>query len=393
MVSVKILLDLLAYGAALLGMIPLYPHLDRPVQAFLPVALLAGVYCDRLGRHPLRGWPVTVLSLLLFSAYALQISAEHVVQPVVHMLLVLLAIRLVAAKEGRHYLQIFVLAVFALVGATLLSLSPLFLPALLLLVSCLTAGLVLLTFYQAEPQLRFNGRQLRQVLTATLLLALLSLPLVLLFFLILPRTQHPVWDFLNPQPASIAFADEVRPGSLVGLAKSGAVAFRAEMEELPAGDLYWRGTVLNTAEGDVWQRRVPPPGGRERVVGGRPMRQVIYPERETGLGTYLFALDLPQSLAGIAAAQAADLVHTGGRPLDRRAPYQAISHFAGHLQAESVDRDFYLQLPASAAPRLAAEAERIAAQGGSERQKIARLEAFFRHQQLTYATTDLPGPE
>lgn len=395
MIRVKALLDLLAYAAALVGTVPLYPYLDRPVQAFLPVALFAGIYCDRLGRHPLRGWPVTVLSVLLFTAYALQISQHHVVPPVVHILALLLAIRLAAAKEGRHYLQIFVLAVIALAGSTLLSLSPLFFPGLVLLVTCLTAGLVLLTFHDADPQQRLSRSQLRQLLAPILMLPAVSLLLMLIFFTILPRTRHPLWNFLTPEPvAGTAFADQVQPGAFAELAQTRAVAFRVEMLEQAPEDLYWRGTVLNQVAGNAWRRQAPSPLETTRLTGGRPVRQVFYPEQESSPGTFLFALDLPQQLEGIRAGQAGDRVHTAARSFERRRHYQALSLLGAGLQAVGpVDRQFYLQVIDSPGPRVEGMARQLAAEGGDDRQKIARLEEFFRAQQLTYATTGLPGPE
>ena len=55
---------------------------------------------------------------------------------------------------------------------------------------------------------------LRKVLAAGLLMPLASLPLLLFFFPLLPRTQLPLWNFLAaPASRTSGFSDAVEPGS------------------------------------------------------------------------------------------------------------------------------------------------------------------------------------
>ncbi len=392
MIRLRTLLNLLAYAAGLLGVAPLYSGLDRPVQAFWPAALLFGMLCDRREHYPLRQLPAAVLSCLMFTVYALNISRQQPVQPVVHILVLLLAMRLVTEKTGRNYLQIFVLAVFALAASTLLSLSAGFLVYLILLVLCVTVGLVLLTFHVADPTLRLGRGELRRIFSTALLLPLASLILMFGFFLILPRTSHPLWNFFNPPAtATAAFAERVQPGAFAGLAATRAVAFRAEGEELPAEELYWRGTVLNAMEGTAWVRRPPPPE-TVRISGGRRIRQTLYPE--PGTQRFLFSLDPPLALEGTRADKASDLVYTSRRDRRQLFRYDSLSAIGSSLDVVGgTDRAFYLQVPAAVSPRLLAVARRIAAEGNTDGQRIALLENFFLAQQLSYATTELPGPQ
>ncbi|HKJ77309.1 MAG TPA: transglutaminaseTgpA domain-containing protein, partial [Gammaproteobacteria bacterium] len=202
MVAIRAPLNLLTYAACVLGVTPLYAYLDRPVQLVAPLALVLGVFGERRGRHLLGRLPATLLSFALFGLYALRISRDVLVEPVVNILVLLLAIRLLTAKSGRDYLQIFVLTIFALAGSSLLSLNLLFFPALVLLVLCVTVGLVLLTFYSTDPEMTLPRRRLRSLFGVALVLPVGSLLLMLVFFVILPRTQHPMWNFLNPGAAA-----------------------------------------------------------------------------------------------------------------------------------------------------------------------------------------------
>ncbi|HEY7746698.1 MAG TPA: DUF3488 and transglutaminase-like domain-containing protein [Desulfuromonadales bacterium] len=393
MVRVSFLLNLLGYTTAALGVAPLFLYLDLPVQLTLPLALAAGVFCDRRRRYPLSGGIATLLSIVCFLLYAVQISRDHLIEPVVNILALLLAVRLVTEKNGRNTLQVFVLAVFALASSTLLTLSAAFFLYLVLLVAGVTVGLVLLSFHAVNPQLVLSRLQTRRILGIALTLPAVSLVLMLAFFVILPRTQYPLWNFLNPTAtATTGFSEEVRPGSFAGIAAGKEVALRVESERLPREELYWRGIILNTPAGSTWVRQLPPPGDMARIRGGRTIPQTIYPEPKSG--NYLFALDVPRGVEGLRSSQAGDFIFRSRGSLDRRVKYTAVSVVGGALEAIGpVDRNFYLAVPPHLSERVHQVAVGIAARGAGAGDRIALLEAFFANQQLDYATSDLPASD
>jgi transglutaminase-like putative cysteine protease len=391
MVSIKGTLDLLAYTAILLGVAPLFLYLDPPAQIALPLALAAAVFIDRRPRLALSAGAATLLSIAAFVLYAFQISRDHLVEPAVNILALLLAVRLITEKSGRNYLQILVLSVFALAGSSLLTLSVAFFFYLVLLVIVVTVALVLLSFYSADQDLSLGRRQAGALIGVALILPAVSLLLMLVFFFILPRTQHPLWNFLNPAATATAgFTEEVRPGSFAGISAVKETAFRVESEKVPPNELYWRGIVLNTPQGNTWTRQTPPSPARERIVGGRTVVQTIYPEPRSE--RYIFALDPPRDLEGIRFVQSDDFTFRARRPLDRRVKYLARSAPGGTIAVSGpVDRDFYLRIPPGLSARVRRAAGSIAAGGGSAEETIARLEAFFSAQGLSYATDDLPS--
>jgi transglutaminase-like putative cysteine protease len=393
MVRVSSLLNLLSYAAAALGVAPLFLYLDLPVQVALPFAFAAGVFCDRRRRYPLSGSLVTLLSIVCFFLYAVQISRDHLIEPVVNILALLLAVRLATEKNGRNYLQVFVLAVFALASSSLLTLSAAFFLYLVLLVTAVTVGLVLLSFHAVDPHLVLSRLQTRRIVGISLTLPAISLVLMLAFFIILPRTQYPLWNFLNPTATATAgFSEEVRPGSFAGIAAVKEVALRVESERLPRDELYWRGIVLNTPAGSTWVRQAPPSGERARIRGGRAIPQTIYPEPKPG--NHLVALDVPRGVEGLRSSQAGDFIFRARGALDRRVKYTAISVVGGDFEAIGpVDRNFYLSVPPHVSERVHQVAVGITARGASASDRIALLEAFFANQQLDYATTDLPASD
>ncbi len=392
MVPIRTLLDLFTCAACILGVLPLYPFLGRPAQIIFPAALLAGFVCDRRQRYVFGRRTATLLSFVPFVFYGFQLSLTNVVAPLVNLLVLLLAVRLLTEKLPRNYLQIFVLSIFALAGSSLLTLSPLFLPALVLLVVSVTLGLVLLTFHAGDRQLCLPATCLRPLFTVSLVLPAGSLILMLVFFAVLPRTQYPLWNFLNSGPvAASGFSEKVRPGAFVRNAASNSPVFRVESPRVGAEDLYWRGIVLNVVEGSSWRREEPQPGESVRLFRGREVAQVVYPEPRDD--SYLFTLDPADRVSGLSVRSSSDLVHRRRRSRSKPASYRTVSRVGAALQAKGVDRDFYLRLPPVVSSRLRHAADSISAGTDRAAVKIARTEDFFRSQKLVYATSDLPGPE
>ena len=153
--------------------------------------------------------------MLFFVYYGLQLNRGNFIPPVINTLTLLLAVRLLTVKAARNYLQIYVLALFALASSTLLELTPYFLLFLVLLVFLVTIGLVLVTFFTVDARIRLTRFQTRLVTSLALVLPVGSLLLMGLFFPVLPRTQQPLWDFLNPNvSAAPGFSEQVQPGSV-----------------------------------------------------------------------------------------------------------------------------------------------------------------------------------
>ena len=392
MISIERALQTLIYLAALIGLAPLFPYLDLFTQIVIVFAFVAGIICDRRRHYWLTPLPATLLTFLFFFVYLVQISRANLVFPVANLLILLLAVRLVSEKQGRHVLQIFVLATFGLAASTLLSLSSLFFIYLVALVLLITFGLVLLSFYAAEPDLILDRGQWKILLSTGLLLPVGSLLLMLFFFMILPRTQHPLWNFLNaPARASIGFSDQVRPGSVAELSQVRQTAFRVEMEEVQPSILYWRGIVLNRIDGQVWRRDGTPP--RDRIIRGNnpSISQNIYIESKDD--RFLPVLDVPTQVGGLSTERSSDAVHKSRRSLKKQAQYQVQSSpDASQFLVNGNQQQYYLQVPLIISARVSALANDI--QKNSETlDKISELERFFLAQNLTYSASGLNPTE
>ncbi len=391
MVRIKRLLDLLSGVVALLSMGPILVYLDRPLLLVALLAIPAGFYCDRRENYPLPTWLVTLIALLGMAFYAIQITRAEVALPVVHAMVLLMVVRLLTPKQGRDYLQIFVLALFLLAGSSLIHLEMGFIVYLVLLVFGVTLGLVLLTVHVTDQNLVMTRPDLKKLIKVGLIIPAVSLLLMLVFFVVLPRTQHPFWDFLNPSAKGVTgLSETVQPGSFAQISGVKTLSFRAEGPELAPEDRYWRALVLNQSKEGRWVRSEPPRERPARVEGPAPVIFMIYPEPRNN--RYLMTLDRPVRVAEVRHKKTVDQMYIAHRPLDRRIRFEVQASPGARLQISGhVDRAFYLQPPRDVSPRMRQVAASIYAESEDVTVRINLLADFFRNQNLSYAQDNLPS--
>jgi len=389
MVRIKTVLSALSLCVALIGYLPLQPYLDPFAKWFFPAALAFSLYQYKRG-GALSGRVLTPISIVLFLYIASGFSMENMIQVAADLLVVFLAIRMLGEKSGRNYLQVFALSLFCLAASSLYNLSALFLCYLLLLLLLLAVSLVILTFYAHDPEIALTRVELKKVLSVSSLMPVAALPILLFLFVLLPRTQYPLWDFLNRgAPKSTGFSETVSPGGSSSVSEVKSPAFRAICPKVPESRLYWRGIVLNGFKDQAWVRLPIPQEQYLRPEPGETVHQEIYPEPSGS--PYLLALNIPRQVSGVRHAQSADVVFQARRPLEKRIKYEAQSTLSEAIQVKGgIDRDFYLRLPQTVSERVRAQGRELSRPGLSAGEKLRLLERFFRAQGIAYATTELP---
>jgi hypothetical protein len=398
MVRIKTLLNLLGSIVAVLALAPLLPYLAPYVTGIGLLGVFGGAWCDRHERYPLNAFTATVVAVAGIVFYGLQVTMADVATPIAHALILLLTIRLLTPKESRDYLQIFVLALFTLASSSLVSLDLGlgfgFLSYLVLMVFSVTLGLVLLTVFVTDKRLALPRQDLYKLIKVSLIMPVVSLLLMLVFFFVLPRTRHPLWNFLNPGgTANVGLAESVQPGSYTQISSNKSLSFRAEVEELSPDNLYWRALVLNQPEGRKWVR-VQPPQEASRIIGDtRAVALTIYPQARSD--RYLVTLDRPAMVSGLRHSNSDDYVFVARSKLDHPHRLEQLSHLNADLKVTSrVNREFYLALPEQVSTRMRQVAAEIVNQTTDAQERVAALAGFFREQQLFYALDNLPaGPD
>ena len=393
MVRIKGVLSALTLCIALIGYLPLQPYLGPFARWFFPAALILGLWLESR-KTVLPPRVLTPLSILLFLYFAAGFSLDSILVVTADLLVVFLGIRMLGERSGRHYLQVFALSLFCLAASSLYNLSALFLIYLLLLLLLVAVSLVVLTFHAHDPEIALGRRELKKVLSVSGLMPVASLPILLFLFLLLPRTQYPLWDFLNRSATKVTgFSETVNPGGSSSLTSVKTVVLRATSPKVPESQLYWRGIVLNGFRDNAWVRLPVPREQSLPPEQGMHVRQEIYPEPSRT--PYLLALNVPRTVTGLSNEQSGDTVFTMRRQIEKRTKYHAFSVLSEAIRVRGkIDRAFYLGLPKTVSERVRAKGRELARPELSDQAKLQLVENFFQDQRIAYATSGLPtGPD
>ncbi|MES3008099.1 MAG: DUF3488 and transglutaminase-like domain-containing protein [Pseudomonadota bacterium] len=258
-----------------------------------------------------------------------------------------------------------------------------------LAVAVITGTLISLSRDNARNNVRQNSRLAFQ-------LVLQSIPLTLVLFVLVPRIA-PLWTMPLPVPSNTTgVTDEMTPGDISNLSRSGELAFRVSFEgEAPSHDqLYWRGLVLDNFDGQTWRR-----GGRGLLDYGMISR---YPSEFRGvpLGepiaydvileptqqTWVYGMQLAEVAAGDIVQDRNYSLHTQ-TPITQRLRYQlqSWSDYRTDLDLPGVLRARALQLPEEDLnTRSLALAQALRAAATDNRDYVTRVMQHFREQPFYY---------
>lgn len=390
MISIDLILSILVYGVALSGILPLTPYLERLPLLLLSAAFIAGIALDRRASWLGSRW-ATILSIACSAWYLLQVNRHNLAAPMVSLAAALLAIRFVTEKSHRNYLQIIALSLFCLAASSLYGLSPYFLLFLLLQLFLVTLSLVFLTFYQQDPKFFIPRKALAPLLKTAISIPLVTIPLIFFFFLILPRTQLPLWNIMARSGSERAGVSEnLQPGDKAAISLGNGSVFRAAMEKVPQERLYWRCMILNSFNGKSWQRVAPPAETLPSPVS-EVVEQIIF--LEPGRTPSYPGLDIPLQVTGIRSGRTPDNLFQPYQRGGVRLKYRVHSTLKQNVKLPEkmkVDRKFYTALPQGIPAGLLKTGKDLAQGGGNDSTKIERLEKLFLDSHLNYGTTGLP---
>lgn len=393
---------LLTYAIAGLGIGASVLHLSAPFAALLAVFVAVGVYGDLRGRHPLSSWTVTLLVVVGFLVALALPSPNGPIGRMLAAAIVLMGGKLLAPKAARDQSQVMLLSLLLLVGSAILvgdlSFAPLF---LLYLVLC-TADLVWIPFGTALSGRTVSRGFVKRVLLVGAGLIVGSMPLVLLFFVALPRAAAPLWRTAPAISTQVSgFSDRVSLGDVSRIAESNAVAFRVEFPEhdgpmQPAP--YWRGLTLEATDGVTWEQRpraADEPGSMiEPGSGpGSTLTQVVYLEAN-GEQT-LFGLDRIILVDGdqVRSAVMDDGAASVAQPITQRIRYTVLSDPAP-LAWATLDvrtRAADLELPPGLPPAVAATAAEVVGAARDPDEKARLLLEHFHNGGYTYSLSPPSG--
>jgi transglutaminase-like putative cysteine protease len=379
----------LTYIVGALALLSVVREIESLYSIVFCVLFAISLYFEYKRSFRIPRWLLTTLSLAIVVFAIYRLDMQELVTQMLEALLILLAIKLLEEKKVRDYMQIYTITLLLLSGSGLLSLNLIFFGFYLMLILLLTVAAILLTYHAQDHGLVLPVNTIIKIVTKSLLIPLLAIPLTFLMFVILPRTPYPLLNFLNrPDKARTGFTDQVRLGAVSDIQDDSTIVLRANMEKINEGDLYWRGIVLEYFDGRSWvtmkkkaaQRSFP------GQLSGKGIRQTVYLEPYGN--TYLFSLDRPVLVTGQNVRKSQDLTYSSTGHIDTRLKYDAISVLGDSIWEADLDEERYLQVPKSISPRI----KRLA-QDMTMDNKEKTMQAIFnylRSNEFTYSLKGLP---
>jgi len=219
------------------------PHLSRfPAWSIILIIVLFAwrLLCIRHTHWHVPKWLLVIISIITMLGIYLHFETLAGKTAGSVLLSLLLAIKLHESQSQRDYMLLISLSFFIIVTNFLFSQS---IPTVIyMLFATIILIMSMLSIFQGSVNLT-----LRHKLKFSTQILLQSIPLMLIMFVLFPRTSGPIWQFPEEKQQAISgLSDTMSPGNISSLIQSNAVAFRVKFDdEIPAqSDLYWRAIVL-----------------------------------------------------------------------------------------------------------------------------------------------------
>jgi transglutaminase-like putative cysteine protease len=308
----------------------------------------------------------------------------------VSLLVLMVTLKLMETRTRGDVMLIVYMSYFLILTALLFAESVFYSAYLLLATALVTATLVGINHPNGTLS---TARRIRIAGT----LVGLSIPVMLLLFLLFPRLPAPLWGMPeNAHGALPGLSEQMSPGSISRLGQSDEIAFRVAFQGTPPSpsNLYWRGLVLWDFDGRTWSMgKMPLSREIPRTVAGPEVKYTITLEPDNE--RWLLALDLPGSVPAQARITPAFQI-IAQKPVTSRLRYSLISHLnsssGGTLRDEDRIRGLYL--PPNENPRARELAQQWRASSRSDGQIVAKALAFFHRESFVYTLSPpLLGPD
>ena len=302
MVRIKTILDVFCAVIFITTLLVNITRLNIVIGVGSFVVVVSTFYLNSWKNYQLKipRWILNAAGLTFVIIFLFTIPIYDPVPKLLEIIVALFIVKWLEREKSRDYLQILALNLFLLVGYAFYTLKPSFMLVLLMSFLLGTSCLMLLTTYdESKPDKIIDLRIVRHNLILSVLLLVCSVPATIALFMILPRTNMPIFSFLNKSvKGHTGFSNTVTLGDVSDIQEEDSVIFRARLApKIKKGELYWRGIVFDFFDGIKWSvknlniQSSPPKFPTQKGI----IRQkiILEPYGEP----YLFCLDFPVSIS------------------------------------------------------------------------------------------------
>jgi transglutaminase-like putative cysteine protease len=296
------------------------------------------------------------------------------------LLTVMTSFKFLESKRHRDLLILVFLCYFLIATHFLFSQS--IFTAVLMFATLVVITATLITINQRDDRI-----DLKQLSSSSARLVALSVPLMLILFVLVPRVPGPLWGISNEQRGGVTgLSDHMSPGQISNLIRSNEVAFRVDFEDkVPAQSmLYWRGPVMAKYNGSRWYRARRQALNRFNLTVTEPAIKYTVTLEPNG-EYWLLALDMPTKLVPD-SLMTADFQLISNKKINDLMRYSMESRLAYQVgENESLEYlGLTLEFPANRNPETISLGKSLAERFDRNEDIIDAVLAMFREQQYFY---------
>ncbi len=296
------------------------------------------------------------------------------------LLTVMTSFKVLESRSHRDLLILIFLCYFLIATHFLFSQS--IFTAVLMLITLVVITSTLITLNQRSDQVTVQQR-----LIASARLVALSIPIMLVLFVLVPRIPGPLWGITNEQRAGVTgLSDDMSPGEISNLIRSNDVAFRVDFEGKvpPQHQLYWRGPVMARFDGRRWFQARRRGISQLQINTFEPATKYTVTLEANG-AHWLLALDIPTQLVSD-SYMTADYQLTSTKLINdlRRYTMESRLSFQVGLDENTEYLDLTLQYPQGSNPRTIEFGRRLASQFKNKNDIVNHVLKMFREQEYFY---------
>lgn len=384
-ISISNLVKINAYVGSLTAYGIIFSQLSSLYSIVFSLLFLVAFYRDFYKHFVVSRFILNTAGILSVLLMFMQINTNNIVQPAIDTITVLLSLKLLEEKKFRDYMQIFLMIALILSGYTLLSINMLFLGYLIFYTFFLNYGVILLSYYQKDPNMVFNITQLKSLLIKTSIIPLLAIPFTIFLFFTLPRTNYPMLNFLQTQgKGKTGFSDKVGLGEVSNIQQDDSLVARVVMEKT-SNELYLRGVVFDYFDGKSWSTKINFFMTKFTSFYGQKLNYIIY--LEPTYQQYLFTVDIPYSISqpsGFIIFKSPDLVYKTDKMITSKIKYSGESVLTDNY-SQTLNPSMYLQLP-----DLSTNIKVLAEKFKKDTQQQTAREIYNYLQTFSYSLKNLP---
>ncbi len=382
MINLKFLIDIVSAIVSIISAFSVSQHINLLILLILIFAILFSFKKSVKNRIILN---IVGIFFIIFTI--LRINIQNITIPIAECLIILISIKFLEEKKFRDYMQIFILSIFLLAISTLLSLSIKFMIPLTIMLLLLCLACILLSYYNEQNDINLTYKNLYSILLASLNIFILSIPLALTIFFIIPRTNYPLFDFLqrNEKGAISGFSEKISLGDTENIEESNAVTFRAKMNKIDNNFLYWRGAIVDLFDGKTWKLKDKVETEEKHYLNGESINQEIFIDMFNS--RYLFAIDKPMriDIKGINITK--DLTISMKEEVSKKIRYKTVSILTNKIYDPSINQIDYLNIPNSLSEKIIRLAKNLKKSNNSE---TAENILIFLKKNFQYTLLSLP---